>query len=538
MSDFYITTPIYYVNAPPHLGTLYSTLLADAFYRHRRILRWNLGDKSNGFFLTGLDEHGQKIERAAHARRMSPEDYCNEMASKFLDTWGRFSISDNEFIRTSSRHHKDVVREAWLDMQAGGDIYLGDHEGLYCVGCESTKTLDETIETRIVITDRNIPGFQDQPRACAIHTTQLVDKVKEKNYFFRLSKYADRLLDWYKTSPIDPPEFTNEVRSFVEGGLRDLSISRRNVKWAVAVPGDPEQTIYVWFDALMNYITPLGGVEVVRNSAKTYWNDVHHVIGKDILRFHAVYWPAMLMSLGLSLPKKILCHGFIKVGGDKISKSGPKRIDPNDLAAVYGSEAIRYFLLREYPLGLDGAFTVDMLRKRYEADLSNDLGNLLNRTVVLVNRSLSGKVPARPAVQSNDEFQAAGDALLAISAAEGYWDSFRPSKALEEIWKLIKLANVYFDKKTPWRLADAGELDELEAVLAVVCEMLRRVALLLAPAMPRTSLEIVRQIGRSNDIEHWSSGSKLEQYVGTVKVFGWPGGTMAHAKPMFPRIAK
>ncbi len=534
--DFYITTPIYYVNAPPHLGTLYSTVLADSFARHRRILSRSVGGLSNTFFLTGLDEHGQKIERAAHARRMSPSDYCNDMAGKFLDTWAAFSISNDEFIRTSSQHHRDIVKEAWLEMWGVGDIYLGDHEGLYCVGCEATKTLDETFVTT------TLDAALSQPvRYCKVHQKQAVEVVKEKNHFFRLSKYADRLLEWYATNPIDPPEYVNEVRSFVESGLRDISISRTNVKWAIPVPSDDQQTIYVWFDALMNYITPIGGVEIIRGVQwkKSMWSNVHHLIGKDILRFHAVYWPAILMSLDLPLPKKILCHGFIKTGGDKISKSGPKQIDPNELAKIYGAEAVRYFLLREYPLGADGAFTMDMLRKKYEADLANDLGNLLNRTVVLAVRALGGKVPARPAIDSHDDFTTAGDAILAISTAEKHWDTFRPSKALEETWKVIHMANVYFDRHSPWRLAEAGELDELAQVLGMVLEMIRRVALLISPAMPRTSIEILRQIGRPIDIELWSSGSELEPRLhGGATLFGWPGGTMSHPRPLFPRIAK
>src|SRR5262245_6807275 len=362
MSRFYITTPIYYVNAVPHLGTFYSTVVDDALARYHRA-RYG---KENVFFLTGLDEHGQKIERIAREKGMETQAYCDEIAEKFKATWKRVGITNDDFIRTTEPRHKAAVADMWKRLAAAGDIYEDEYEGMYCVGCEATKTEDEVVDV-------------DGQKACPIHERP-VERVKEKNYFFRLSKYAPRLLEWYAQtpSPVQPEFRRNEVRAFVEGGLRDLSVSRlaSAVKWGIPVPGDPTHLVYVWIDALPNYLTPLGGPDaIVRGEGKgAFWAASNHLVGKDIIRFHAVYWPAMLWSAGLPAPKQVFSHGFLNVKGQKISKSRPATVvDPNVIADELGVDPLRYFVLREFVLGADGDFTYEALFQRYESDLGNDL---------------------------------------------------------------------------------------------------------------------------------------------------------------------
>ncbi|HXT98398.1 MAG TPA: class I tRNA ligase family protein, partial [Polyangia bacterium] len=349
MPRFYVTTPIYYVNALPHLGTFYTTVVADALARYHRA-RYG---RENVFFLTGLDEHGQKIERIARERGMDPQAYCDEIAAKFQETWKEIGISNDDFIRTTQPRHKAAATEMWARLAGSKgpdgrpDLFEAEYDGMYCVGCEEAKSEDDVIADG----DRKL---------CKIHLTP-VEKVKEKNYFFRLSAYTDRLLAWYETNPVRPESRLNEVRSFVKGGLRDLSISRSTVKWGIPVPGDPKQTMYVWIDALTNYLTVLGGPNAVaRGEGKgAFWADANHLIAKDILRFHAVYWPALLMSAGLPPPKQVFCHGYLTVKGQKISKSMPAtRVDPLKIAEGFGSvDPLRYFVLREYAFGGDGDFT-------------------------------------------------------------------------------------------------------------------------------------------------------------------------------------
>ncbi len=413
MPRFYVTTPIYYVNALPHLGTFYTTVVADALARYHRA-RYG---KENVFFLTGLDEHGQKIERIAKSRGLEPQAYCDEIAGQFQETWRRIGISNDDFIRTTEPRHKKAVAEMWARAVASGDIYEAEYDGMYCVGCEEAKTED----------DVELVGDQ---KVCRIHRTP-VERVKERNYFFRLSKYADRLLEWYAStpSPIQPESRRNEVRSFVQSGLRDLSISRLAVKWGIPVPNDPSHVVYVWFDALTNYLTVLGGPEAVaRGEGKgVFWRDVHHLIAKDILRFHAVYWPAILMSVGLPPPKQVFCHGYLTVKGQKISKSMPAtKVDPVAIADELGVDPLRYFVLREYTFGGDGDFTYEALFQRYESDLGNDLGNLLNRTLAMVHKY--GRLEVmRGELAFEDDLGAAG----MKAAVEKAWDESSPSAALQ-----------------------------------------------------------------------------------------------------------
>jgi methionyl-tRNA synthetase len=517
MADtFYVTTPIYYVNAVPHLGTFYTTTVADAFARYHRAR----GHET--YFLTGTDEHGQKIERIASEKNQSPKDYCDGIVAKFKDVWKQAGISFDRFIRTTDLDHVASVEAMWKRMQAKGDIYKADYDGMYCVGCEGWKTEEEVVE-------------EDGVKVCPIHKRP-VERVREENYFFKLSAYADKLLALYeKPGFIRPESRKNEVTEFVRSGLKDMSISRATVKWGIPVPGDPSHVIYVWLDALINYVSALGGPDQVLSDPRSQvlWGACTHLIAKDILRFHAVYWPAILMSAGLPPPKGIFCHGYITVKGQKISKSIPAtRVDPSVIATALGADPLRYFVLREYTLGNDGDFTYESLFQRFESDLGNDLGNLANRTISMA-RQLGDALdaPHRPGYSAGDPLseeelllrRCAQEMVLATNKA---WDEMQPSRALEATWTMIRAGNVYLDRTAPWKLKKAGQITELREVLANTCEIIRRAAQMVAPAMPEASRELLRQIGRDQDYGGWPS----ELWA------GWPGGKLEMPKPIFPRI--
>jgi methionyl-tRNA synthetase len=514
--SFYVTTPIYYVNAVPTLGAFYTTVIADAFARYHRAR----GDET--FFLTGTDEHGQKIERTARERGVTPKAFCDEVVQHFKSSWKRAEITYDRFIRTTDDDHRFSVEQMWRRWDQAGDIYLADYDALYCVGCEGWKTEEDLI-------------VENGEKVCPIHHKP-VERVKEKNYFFRLSKYADKLLALYEQPGFIRPESRrNEVAEFVRGGLRDLSMSRSTVKWGIPVPGDPEQTVYVWFDALTNYITALGGPDKITSDERSgrLWRNCRHLIAKDILRFHLVYWPALLMSAGLPLPKGVFCHGYLTVKGQKISKSLPAtRVDPNAIADEIGVDPLRYFVLREYHFGADGDFSYEALLQRYESDLGNDLGNLVNRTLSLA-RQLPGAplLPAQPPRAANDplheeELSLRTEAMSALVEAEKAWNDLAPGKAMEHTWAMIRRANVYFDRTAPWKLSKAAQWADLQTVLGNASEIVRRAALMVAPAMPAASAEILRQIGRSEDAGKWPEASWS----------GWPGATVSEPRPIFPRI--
>lgn len=517
MADsFFITTPIYYVNAVPHLGTFYSTTVADALARFHR------AQGHETFFLTGTDEHGQKIERMAREKELTPKAYCDQIVDTFKAVWSQAGISYDRFIRTTDPDHRAAVESMWQRMLAKGDIYKADYDGMYCVGCEGWKTEEDVV-------------LEDGQKLCPTHRKP-VERVREENYFFRLSRYADTLLALYETPGFIRPESRkNEVTEFVRGGLKDLSISRSTVKWGIPVPNDPGHVIYVWLDALTNYISALGGPEGITNlpRSQALWGACTHLIAKDILRFHAVYWPAFLLSAGLTPPKGVFCHGYITVKGQKISKSIPAtRVDPKAIADALGADPLRYFVLREYTLGGDGDFSYESLFQRYESDLGNDLGNLANRTIS-ISRQLgdSQETPYSPGYSAQDplteeELILRTTAQEMTQAATKAWEEMQPSRALEATWTMIRAGNVYLDRTAPWKLKKAGELTALHAILANTCELIRRAAQMIAPAMPAASLELLRQLGRSQDAGQWPAESWT----------GWPGGCLTEPKPIFPRI--
>lgn len=480
-NKFYVTTPIYYVNAKPHLGTLYTTLLADI------TARWNKLQDKEVFFLTGTDEHGQKIAEKAKELSKDPKDLVDSLAPVFKDTWSKFEIEFNKFIRTTDKGHKKAVAK-WIEkLQEQGDIYKAYYTGWYCVSQEAFVT----IASNEVEKDEN--GNYLCPE-CG----KPLREVCEESYFFRLSAYQDQLLKFYEENPnfIVPKERMNEVLSFVQSGLKDLSISRKTVKWGIPFPGDEEQTVYVWGDALNNYISAVGfGDDSKESKAKfeKWWPADLHIIGKDILRFHAVYWPAFLMAAGLPLPKKLLVHGFILMGDQKMSKSIGNVIDPNNLAEWYGVEQVRYYLVRQMSVNQDGHFNLQDLENRISSDLSNNLGNLLNRTITLaLNNGLTK-------VTSPSTLEAEGVALKekCEEAFRSYWDGmshYQYHVAISDLWKFVSEVNAYFHSQKPWEAAKSNR-ELFDEIISVVCHSLYSIGIMLWPIMPKKMEELLDSIG-------------------------------------------
>jgi len=509
MTAFYITTPIYYVNDAPHVGHAYSTIIADALARYHR------ARGQHAFMLTGTDEHGQKIVSAAQKAGKEPKAFADGVVVRFRETWKHLLIDNQGFIRTTDPIHEAVVADVWKRMEAAGDIYLGEYEGWYCIGCEAFYT----------------EGQLDPGNLCPIHKTA-VTRVKEPSYFFRMSRYQDPLLEHIEKHPefIQPEARRNEVASFVRSGLRDLSVSRTSFNWGIPVPGAPEHIMYVWLDALTNYVSALGGVGAPLYDE--FWPQAVHLIGKDIVRFHAVYWPTFLMSAGLPLPKTVFTTGWWTVRGEKISKSMPAtRVDPNLLANDIGPDALRYFLLREIPVGADGDFSYEALIGRLNSDLANDLGNLVNRTLAMTDKYVGGVVPsASPALDgAGPHAELAALAARAKDEAERHFEAFATSRALESIWELVRGANRYVDAAAPWALVkDPARKVELDHVLHTFLEAVLWSALLVWPAMPGKSAEIIAQLGlHANRAGTWPSRWNAELPS---------GGRIARGAPLFPRI--
>ncbi|MBW2504700.1 MAG: methionine--tRNA ligase [Deltaproteobacteria bacterium] len=504
--SFYITTPIYYVNDVPHIGHAYTTLACDVMARYKRSRGYEV------FFLTGTDEHGQKVEKAAHAKGETPLELADRVVKRFQSLWDKLDISHTDFIRTSQERHKEAVQEIFKRIEAKGDIYLGEYEDWYCTPCETFWT-----ETQLL--DGNCPD-------CGRPT----DKLKEESYFFRMSQYQEQLLKHIEDNPdfIQPKTRRNEILSFVREGLRDLSISRTTFSWGIPVPNNEKHVIYVWFDALTNYISALGFPKDDDGNFQQFWPCDVHVIGKDILRFHTVYWPTFLMAAGIPLPDKVFAHGWWTVEGQKMSKSLANVVEPNMLIDKYGVDAIRYFLLREVPFGLDGDFSHAALIHRINSDLANDLGNLVSRSTAMLNKYFDGVLPVPDQPTAHDT--ALKDGFLGrLDLIDQQMNDLAFNKALQSIWELVSAANKYIDEMAPWSLAkDQTQTNRLGTVLYNLIESVRLISLLIEPFMPQTGAKIDTILGldpHDLQLEGQDSWGRMQ-----------PNTLISKTEPLFPRI--
>jgi methionyl-tRNA synthetase len=517
VSSYYITTPIYYVNDVPHIGHAYTTIAADVAARFKRLAGYDV------FFLTGTDEHGLTNLRKAEERGVSPQDWVDRIAGEFRRLWEFLRISNDDFIRTSEPRHQRVAAQVFQRLYDQGDIFLGTYEGWYCTACESFYT----------------EGELGPDYTCRIHTGRKVEWTAEESYLFRLSRYQEWLLDYLERHPgaVAPETARSEVTAFVRAGLKDIAVSRSTFAWGVPVPFDPRHVIYVWIDALTNYISALGYPDAPRFGR--YWPADVHLVGRDIVRFHAVIWPIVLHAAGIEVPRQTYAHGFLTFGGQKFSKSLGIVIDPRALSEEIAREsgaavgvavdALRYFLLREIPFGADGDFNKPALVHRFNADLANDYGNLLNRTLALVNRHFQGQVPTPGAA-------AGGDAALrdtaerAAASVEGFIDRLDFRGALEAIWQILGAANKYLDVEAPWRWLREGKPERAGTILYNTLEAFRITTLLLAPWLVTAAAAAWEQLGLQDPLP-------AQRFPASARWGGLPAGTRVHpGTPIFPRI--
>lgn len=502
----YITTPIYYVNDVPHIGHAYTTIIADTMARYYRLKGYET------YFLTGTDEHGQKIEEAAKARGKTPQAYADEISGKFRALWDEFGISYDQFIRTTDANHKEGVQRAFEVMLQKGDIYKGEYEGHYCVSCETFFTDTQLVD-------------EDKCPDCG-KVTRL---VKEESYFFRLSQYQEALLKWYHDDEkcVLPKGKKNEVISFVKQGLRDLSITRTSFDWGIKLPtsmNDDKHVMYVWLDALLNYITALGYGKAEENMK--FWPATIQLVGKDILRFHAIYWPAFLMSLGLPLPKHVAAHGWWTRNGEKMSKSKGNVVNPKEVADAYGLENFRYFMLREVPFGQDGDFSQKALMDRINSDLGNELGNLLNRIIGMSGKYSHGVIDSTHVSAFYAQELHNVDEIL--KNVEATLQEMQTNRYLEDLWKALTIANQSITLHEPWVKMKEGKEDEAFALVALVSNILARVSILLHPVMPKTTATIAHAMGFEINT---ASYEKLVVSKALLETF-----TIEKVPPLFPRI--
>jgi methionyl-tRNA synthetase len=490
---FYVTTPIYYVTAKPHLGSLYSTLLADA------LARWNKLQGKDVFFLTGTDEHGQKIAQAAEKAGKNPKEFIDSFVPDFKNAWELYDIKYSKFMRTTDHYHIKGAQHLVTVLIDKGYIYKSVYKGWYCTPCETFVT--EITEDPT--TPEATKGGEIMQGPLCPTCGRDTHIISEESYFFKLSAFGDKLLAFYRDNPdfIAPKERTHEVTSFVESGLKDLSISRTTVKWGVPFPKDPLHTVYVWVEALSNYITGIGyGQDGQENELHKWWPADVQVLGKDIIRFHAVYWPALLMAADLSLPKRLLVHGWIKVDKQKMSKSLGNVIDPIELQKKYGAEPIRYYLLRQIAINQDGDFSIADVEKRIESDLANDLGNLLNRVVALAEKFGAMIVSAQES-KSDASVSLHNESIQTIKEFCAYLDDYMFHHALACLWKFIHATNAYFHGQEPWKIAQTNPVLFVE-IISVTCHSLRTIAILLLPVMPQKMEELLASLGTPFNHEH------------------------------------